>query len=74
MYDVSSAVRDPMDQRSEPSHRLLVRNLQDFFSYWWGEPVIQFIQYLDQAVVDFRVNCDGDQESRGGGMIAGTPV
>jgi len=47
-----------------------------FISHWWGCPVIQFMQCLEQAVLDFRVNCGiyGDQDSRGGGMTADTPV
>jgi len=49
---------------------------RSYISHRWGEPLIQFIQILEQAVLDFRVSCSiyGDQVSRGGGMTADTPV
>ena len=27
-----------------------------FMSHWWGEPVVEFMECLEQAIIDFRVN------------------
>merc|ERR1712106_183588 len=45
-----------------------------YVTHWMGEPVIGFIQCLEQARHDYRVNCDDDHDRRGGGMTADTPV
>jgi len=45
-----------------------------FVSHWWGEPVKQFIKCLDRAQIDFRVNCNADDDSKGGGFTDDTPV
>ena len=48
-----------------------------FVNRWWGELVMQFIQCLEQAVVDFRMNMNNTyyaHESMGEGSAADTPV
>jgi len=52
-----------------------------FISHWWGETVSDFLNCLEQGIVDFRLNLNGrhyskdyNQESRGGGMTEDTPV
>jgi len=46
-----------------------------YISHWWGEPLIQFIQILEQAILYFRVICSiYDEKNRGGGMTPNTPV
>jgi len=45
-----------------------------FISHWWGEPVRDFILCLERAILDFRKNRDDEDERRGGGMSADTPV
>jgi len=47
-----------------------------FVSYIWSDtPTVKgFIQCLEEARHDLRVNCDDDHDRRGGGMTADTPV
>jgi len=45
-----------------------------FISHWWGETVTDFLNCLEQAIRDFRVNRNDNDESRGGGMTEDTPV
>jgi len=47
-----------------------------FVSHWWGEPVNQFIECIEQAVRDFSYNYSDEDEDdqRGGGMTCDTPV
>ena len=45
-----------------------------FVSHWWGESVSDFISCVKQFIEDFSANeCDED-ERRGGGMTADTPI
>jgi len=45
-----------------------------FVSHWWGETVSDFLECIEQAIIDFRVNYNDNTDSRGGGMTDDTPV
>jgi len=45
-----------------------------FVSHWWGEPVCDFINCVEQFVRDFAINRNDDDDRRGGGMTADTPI
>jgi len=45
-----------------------------FASHWWGEPLVDFIKCLEQAVRDFSPNANDEDDRRGGGLTADTPI
>merc|ERR1740124_1539407 len=45
-----------------------------FVSHWWGEPVYDFINCVEQLIRDFGSNKNDDDDRRGGGMTADTPI
>ena len=45
-----------------------------FVNHWWGEPVKDFIAYIEQAVRDFTINKSDEHDRRDGGMPQDTPV
>jgi len=45
-----------------------------FGSHWWGEPVVDFIRCYEQVVRDFSQNEREQDERRGGGLTADTPL
>jgi len=45
-----------------------------FVSHWWGEPVVDFIKCLEQALRDFARNWYDKDGRRGGGLTADTPI
>jgi len=45
-----------------------------FVSHWWGGPVYDFINCVEQLIRDFGRNKNDDDDRRGGGMTADTPI
>jgi len=45
-----------------------------FVSHWWGESVQNFISCIEQFVRDFGRNKNDNDDRRGGGMTADTPI
>jgi len=43
-------------------------------SHWWGQPIMELIQCIEQFIRDFGINFYDDEDSRGGGMSADTPI
>jgi len=82
LYDIDTYIIRPYTRRRKISFVQALPSTagwqppQFFISHWWGEPVRDFVFCLEQVIIDFRMNnIDyGDQDARGGGMSADTPV
>jgi len=45
-----------------------------YVSHWWGDTVTDFIYCIEQFVRDFQTNDNDEDDRRGGGLTADTPI
>jgi len=83
LYDADKYVIRPFTVKSKKSFVTCLPSTAGsqpprfFVSHWWGEPVLDFIACIEQAVRDFTYNSRNsgdDDDRRGGGMTQDTPV
>ena len=80
LYDVNKYIIVPFTKEAKKSFVTCLPSTAGpqpprfFMSHWWGESVADFIKCLEQAVRDFARNHTDEDDRRGGGMTADTPV
>jgi len=80
LYDVNKYIIKPYTEKSEAS---FVETLPStagtqpprfFVSHWWGETLYHTMDCLEQMIEDFEMNCNEDDDNKGGGMTEDTPI